>query len=224
MRPILSIVANVSGQTYAVFLMKHVLIACSFLWCSWAWAEPGLTHSSAQATETIRQHHLQRLYNRFHQDPAVLRQTCRYESEIATAPPLRKVVLSFDDGPEPGQTKQILDLLKKHEIQGTFFLIGEKARAHPDLVEQILAEGGHTVGNHSWSHPNFHDIPAAKQAQEVLKYEEGAHKGRSRGFSATHMATLPVRPMVFCTSGATALWAGMWTPAIGLLTRPGMSV
>lgn len=137
-------------------------------------------HTAAQATATIRQHHLQRLYNRVHQDPAVLRQACRYESEIGTAPPARRVVLSFDDGPEPGQTEHILEVLKKHEIQGTFFLIGEKARAYPELVGKILSEGGHTVGNHSWSHPNFHDITAAQQTQEVLRYEEAPSTGPAR--------------------------------------------
>jgi len=80
----------------------------------------GKAHTREQATAVIRQHHLQRLYNRVHLDPSVLHQTCRYESEIATAPPARRVVLSFDDGPEPGQTERILEVLKKHEVKGAF--------------------------------------------------------------------------------------------------------
>ena len=134
-------------------------------------------HTREQATATIRQHHLQRLYNRVHQDPGELRRACRYESEIATAPPAGQVVLSFDDGPEPGQTERILEVLKKHGIQATFFLIGEKAQAHPQLVNRILEGDGHTVANHSWSHPNFHDISVSQQTREVLSYEEAPSAG-----------------------------------------------
>jgi len=140
-------------------------------------ALPGAGHTREQATEVIRQHHLQRLYNRINVHPSELRRTCRYESEIPTAPPVGRVVLSFDDGPEPGQTEYILELLSKHDIQGSFFLIGEKARANPGLVNRILEQGRHTVANHSWSHPNFHDISPSQQAQEVLRYEEAPSDG-----------------------------------------------
>ena len=77
----------------------------------------------------IRQHHLSRLDDRLKTDPVVLHQTCKYESEISTAPPMKRVVLSFDDGPDPVQTEYILDVLKKYDISGTFFVIGEKAKA-----------------------------------------------------------------------------------------------
>jgi peptidoglycan/xylan/chitin deacetylase (PgdA/CDA1 family) len=118
-----------------------------------------------------------RLDDRLKIEPAVLRQTCKYESEISTAPPARHVVLSFDDGPESGQTEYILEILKKHDINGTFFLIGEKAKSHPALVDNILESGRHTVGNHSWSHPNFHELSLNQQADEVLKYEEAPAHG-----------------------------------------------
>lgn len=168
--------------------MKPWLVAVAVLVASWvlsaraadavpAASVQGSGHTREQAAAVIRQHHLQRLYNRVHLAPSVLHQTCRYESEIGTAPPAGRVILSFDDGPEPGQTERILEVLKKHEIKGTFFLIGEKARSHPDLVNQVLSEGGHTVANHSWSHPNFHDISASQQAEEVLKYEEAPSAG-----------------------------------------------
>ena len=152
-------------------------LAMNLAWAADAPPAPRAGHTREEASAAIRQHHLQRLFNRVNVAPHVLQETCRYESEIPTAPPAKRVVLSFDDGPEPGQTEHILAVLKKHQVPGMFFLIGEKAQAHPALVEQILAEGGHTLGNHSWSHPNFHDIPAAEQAQEVLKYEEAPSAG-----------------------------------------------
>ncbi len=135
------------------------------------------SHTLDDETTEIRRHHLNRLDDRLKIDAAALHQTCKYESEISTAPPAKRVVLSFDDGPELGQTEYILEILKKHEIQGAFFLIGEKAKVHPALVRKILESGHHTVGNHSWSHPNFHEISLDQQANEVQKFEEAPANG-----------------------------------------------
>lgn len=57
------------------------------------------------------------------------------------------VALSFDDGPHPRFTPQVLEILEQHQAQATFFLIGERALRHPDLVVRIR-EAGHEVGNH----------------------------------------------------------------------------
>jgi peptidoglycan-N-acetylglucosamine deacetylase len=61
------------------------------------------------------------------------------------------VALTFDDGPDPDATPQILNLLSKYNVPATFFVIGEKARRHPELVREIIAKG-HAVGNHSYHH------------------------------------------------------------------------
>lgn len=74
-----------------------------------------------------------------------LRSLCRGDS------PERAVCLTFDDGPDPQCTPKLLDLLKRHGLQATFFLIGKKAQAHPELVRRMVDEG-HTIGNHTWSH------------------------------------------------------------------------
>lgn len=65
----------------------------------------------------------------------------------------RSVMLTFDDGPHPEFTPQVLDLLDKHGARATFFLIGERAERHPDLVREIHGRG-HCIGNHTWSHLN----------------------------------------------------------------------
>jgi peptidoglycan/xylan/chitin deacetylase (PgdA/CDA1 family) len=135
------------------------------------------SHTLEEETLAIRKHHLSRLDERQRTEALVLRQTCKYESEISTAPPGKRVVLSFDDGPDPVQTEYILEILKKHDISGAFFLIGEKAKSHPALVAKIRESGRHTIGNHSWDHPNFHDISTSQQADEVLKYEESPSAG-----------------------------------------------
>jgi peptidoglycan/xylan/chitin deacetylase (PgdA/CDA1 family) len=64
---------------------------------------------------------------------------------VQTDQPL--VALSFDDGPNPSNTPMVLDILKRNGATATFFLIGERAEAHPDLVRRIKAEG-HETGNH----------------------------------------------------------------------------
>lgn len=64
----------------------------------------------------------------------------------------REVWLTLDDGPEPATTGPMLDLLDRHGAKATFFVIGEKAAAHPALVAQIRARG-HTLGNHTHTHP-----------------------------------------------------------------------
>lgn len=63
----------------------------------------------------------------------------------------RQVALTFDDGPDPVTTPQILELLKGTGVKATFCVIGVKVRTHPELVRQIVADG-HTLCNHSWSH------------------------------------------------------------------------
>jgi peptidoglycan/xylan/chitin deacetylase (PgdA/CDA1 family) len=61
------------------------------------------------------------------------------------------VALTFDDGPDPVQTPQLLDLLAEHHVKATFCLVGENVVAYPDLVRRIAAEG-HTLCNHTWRH------------------------------------------------------------------------
>ncbi len=56
--------------------------------------------------------------------------------------------LTFDDGPHPEYTPQVLDILARHNVRATFFLVGEHARRHPELVARIRAQG-HEIGNHT---------------------------------------------------------------------------
>ncbi|WP_219893455.1 polysaccharide deacetylase family protein [Aquisediminimonas profunda] len=69
------------------------------------------------------------------------------------------VALSFDDGPDPEWTPQILDILKAKHVPATFFVIGENAMPHPFLLNRIVAEGSE-IGNHSFTHPNLANVSA----------------------------------------------------------------
>ncbi|MFG1298983.1 polysaccharide deacetylase family protein [Xanthobacter sp. V3C-3] len=84
-------------------------------------------------------------------DPKGLRVgTKSFPGPLPLAP--KEVVLTFDDGPWPKTTAAVLDALKAECVRATFFLIGENARARPELVRRTLAEG-HTVAHHTLTHP-----------------------------------------------------------------------
>jgi peptidoglycan-N-acetylglucosamine deacetylase len=68
------------------------------------------------------------------------------------------IALTFDDGPDPKWTPQILDILKREQVPATFFVIGKNGQAYPDLIRR-LANDGHEIGNHTFTHPNLGEIP-----------------------------------------------------------------
>lgn len=76
--------------------------------------------------------------------------------------------LTFDDGPNPRTTPQVLDILKQYGIKATFFVLGQNAERYPELVERIHKEG-HIVGNHSYSHRSFTDISDEEVKDELAR-------------------------------------------------------
>jgi peptidoglycan/xylan/chitin deacetylase (PgdA/CDA1 family) len=77
-----------------------------------------------------------------------------------------ELALTFDDGPNPAWTPQLLDALAEHGVRATFFMVGRYAETEPALVRRV-AEAGHLIGNHSWSHPNL-AITATNRVHEEL--------------------------------------------------------
>jgi cellulose synthase/poly-beta-1,6-N-acetylglucosamine synthase-like glycosyltransferase/peptidoglycan/xylan/chitin deacetylase (PgdA/CDA1 family) len=78
----------------------------------------------------------------------------------------RKLALTFDDGPDPEWTPDILRILKEKKVPATFFMIGSNMEAHPGLVQRVMADG-HEVGNHTYTHPNLADTPEAAVRLEL---------------------------------------------------------
>lgn len=78
----------------------------------------------------------------------------------------KNVALTFDDGPSPRWTPQVLDILKANGVRATFFMTGQYARAYPSLVRRAVGEG-HTIGNHSYSHPNMTKLSSTSQAAQM---------------------------------------------------------
>jgi peptidoglycan-N-acetylglucosamine deacetylase len=79
-----------------------------------------------------------------------------------------QVALTFDDGPDPAATPRLLQLLAARDVRATFFLIGERARRHPDVVRPI-ADGGHEVGNHTWRHRNAWLLSPGATVREITE-------------------------------------------------------
>ena len=89
---------------------------------------------------------------------------------------MKEVVLTFDDGPWPGTTRAVLEALAKHCTKATFFPIGKHALWHPAILKEV-AEAGHTVGSHTWSHAILGKVKNDKAIEEIEK-----------GFSAIKIA------------------------------------
>lgn len=84
----------------------------------------------------------------------------------------RSVALTFDDGPHPAATPAILDILKRENVRATFFIVGERAEHHPDIVRRMRDEG-HVVGNHSQTHPyHFWTYSPSATRREIFRAQE----------------------------------------------------
>lgn len=95
-----------------------------------------------------------------------------------------EVSLNFDDGPDPEVTPRVLDLLDRHQARASFFCIGEKAAAYPDLVKDI-ARRGHSVENHSHRHPNafaFYGLGRMRREVDAAQAAIAGITGRSPAF------------------------------------------
>ena len=101
--------------------------------------------------------------------------TGQYAASVTfrAAPSARVVALTIDDGPTREWTPQILAILRRHGAKATFFRVGERALAAPDLVVQT-AEAGHEQGNHTWAHDDLtqhgeaYDIGTLERTHEFL--------------------------------------------------------
>ena len=81
------------------------------------------------------------------------------------------IALTFDDGPNQKLTPRLLDLLAEHHIHVTFFVLGENAEQHPEILQRAAREG-HEIGNHSWSHPNLAKLSEENVRSQIKRTEE----------------------------------------------------
>jgi peptidoglycan/xylan/chitin deacetylase (PgdA/CDA1 family) len=86
-----------------------------------------------------------------------------------------EIILTFDDGPNPGVTNRILDILQDYNIKAAFFVIGNNVKAHPELMKRILDEG-HIVGNHSMTHMPLKNLNPVFWEEKVKSEVLDAHE------------------------------------------------
>ncbi len=93
-----------------------------------------------------------------------------FGSTFTGRPGTKQLALTFDDGPNEPYTAQLLDILAKHAVPATFFLIGKYVQNAPDLVRRIAAEG-HEIGNHTFAHPNLAIHSQERLFRELMQCE-----------------------------------------------------
>ena len=149
------------------------------------------------------------------------RPTTTADAPAATsAGPGGVVYLTFDDGPHPTYTPQVLDILARRGARATFFVLGSLAEARPELVARIVAEG-HTVANHAWNHENLAGLPRSSFDDTI---------GRTQAVLADR-ATPCLRPPYGSIDAFTREWAAsagldlvLWTVDTNDWRRPGAQV
>lgn len=136
----------------------------------------------------------------------------------AERPP--SVALTFDDGPNPTYTPQILSILEQHDARATFFMLGCWAVKHKDLVSRVV-EAGHEVGNHSWSHPDCTKLSSSavtSQLQRWASVVEPLTGKHARYFRPPYGAS---NGAVRATAGGLGYKIAMWTADTNDWRRPG---
>ncbi len=96
-----------------------------------------------------------------------IRAGVQFKKIIWGNPANKAVALTIDDGPHEIFTPQILKILKKYNIKATFFVVGKMAEANPELIRAEAADG-HTIGNHTYSHPNLKQLHSDDIKAELL--------------------------------------------------------
>ncbi len=81
------------------------------------------------------------------------------------------LALTYDDGPNDVHTQRLLEVLARHDVRATFFLIGKYAQARPSIVRE-LANAGHVIGNHTYTHPNLVFTSSAKTRRQLADCEQ----------------------------------------------------
>ena len=121
----------------------------------------------------------------------------------------RTIALTFDDGPDPRWTPEILDVLKKHHAHATFFMVGTAAIDHPDLV-QAVAAAGDEIGVHTLTHVDLSRVPAWRQQLEI-------EAGQQAIIDATGRTTSLLRPPYSSENNAVTdhMWSAMRAAAAG---------
>ncbi|WP_328651977.1 polysaccharide deacetylase family protein [Micromonospora sp. NBC_00330] len=118
-----------------------------------------------------------------------------------------RLALTFDDGPDPRYTPQVLALLREYDVRATFCVVGENAQNHPDLIQSIV-DAGHTLCNHSW----HHDVGLGARSADAIRSD-------LLRTNAAIRAAVPNAPIVWYRQPG-----GAWTyPVVSVAQQLGMT-
>jgi peptidoglycan/xylan/chitin deacetylase (PgdA/CDA1 family) len=106
-----------------------------------------------------------------------------FGAALCHTPERKQIALTFDDGPNPAVTPRLLALLERRNVRASFFLVGQFARACPELVREIAARG-HTIGNHTETHPNLALASATRIEGELAKCQASLAAALGNGDAA----------------------------------------
>lgn len=90
-------------------------------------------------------------------------------SEVTTSQ--KAIAITFDDGPNPIYTPQVMDILLAANAKATFFVVGEQVEKNPEIVKRAYAEG-HEIGNHTYTHPKLSQLPREQCLEEIKRNEK----------------------------------------------------
>ena len=138
---------------------------------------------------------------------------------VTRIPPSSSLALTFDDGPNPAATPQLLDLLDRHQARATFFLVGRWVRACQEIVREIAARG-HTIGNHTDTHPNLVWLSTRSIVAELVRCQQSIEQAAAEqptlmrppfGFRGPHLQAAVARSRL----ETVVMWSVMgrdWSP------------
>lgn len=113
-----------------------------------------------------------------------------------------EVYLTFDDGPHPDITPQVLALLARYNAKATFFMVGSRVERYPEVVNRVI-EMGHAVGNHSWSHKDGFITPLHDYLADVNR---GAALTNAKMFRPPYGRILPAQYRNIAQSAKVVMW------------------
>lgn len=137
--------------------MRVILAACFGLGVLWMVGSGAIKWLEHQEAASVLQ-----------QDVTVEEPKEKKEEEKQEEQVVKQVALTFDDGPHPVYTEELLDGLKERNVRATFFVLGEHAQLYPELIERMQEEG-HLIGNHTYSHLQLKKGNWEEYREELVK-------------------------------------------------------
>jgi peptidoglycan/xylan/chitin deacetylase (PgdA/CDA1 family) len=217
---------------------RVVFLLGAFSLCAIGWSrQAGLASAAAAASAPAQQRgpresaFWERAKEEVYKSPEELlaqaarekRRGLAYDRLARGNPKDKTVALTFDDGPHPQFTPQLLDILQRNNVRATFFVVGEMAEQYPDLIRHERS-AGHVIGNHTYHHVNLTKIPVA---EVLIEWDACQHVVEAVTGERMHFCRPPggdYDDTVIRAAMALGLTTVLWTDDPGDYASPGDTV